>query len=105
IVGGTDRPLAVKLHGDIVSDVLIGMTPFEALKTVTVNPAQVLGLDAGTVEPGKLADLVLVDGNPLENIETTVRVRGVILNGRPYTVDELLRGSPSSAISKQDARK
>ena len=93
IVGGTDRPLAIKVHGDIASDVLIGMTPYEALKTATVNPAHALALDAGTIEPGKLADIVIVDGNPLENIETTHKVKRVIANGRVYELDELLKGT------------
>jgi Tol biopolymer transport system component len=105
IVGGTDRPLAIKLHGDIVSDVLIGMTPYEALKTVTVNPAQALGLDAGTIEPGKLADLVIVDGNPLENVEKAHKVKRVIANGHVYELDDLLKGveptrSPAQAVAR-----
>ena len=105
IVGGTDRPLAIKLHGDIVSDVLIGMTPYEALKTVTVNPAEALGLDAGTIEPGKLADIVIVDGNPLENIETAHNVKRVIANGHVYALDDLLKGveptvSRAQAVAK-----
>jgi Tol biopolymer transport system component/imidazolonepropionase-like amidohydrolase len=95
IVGGTDRPLAIKVHGDVASEVLIGMTPYEALKTVTVNAARGLALDAGTIEPGKLADIVIVDGNPLERIDATHKVKRVIANGRVYELDELLRGSAS----------
>ncbi len=93
IVGGTDRPLAIKVHGDILSEVLIGMTPFEALKTVTVNSAKALALDAGTIEAGKLADIVLVEGNPLENVENAHKVKRVIANGRVYELDELLKGA------------
>jgi Tol biopolymer transport system component len=93
IVGGTDRPLPIKLHGDIVSDVLVGMTPYEALKTVTVNAAQALALDAGTIEPGKLADMVLVEGNPLENVEDAHHVKFVIANGHVYSLKDLLGGS------------
>jgi imidazolonepropionase-like amidohydrolase len=40
------------------------MTPFEALSAATVNPAKALGLEAGTIEAGKLADLVMVEGDP-----------------------------------------
>lgn len=91
IVAGTDRPLAIKLHGDLTSDVQIGMTPYEALKTATVNPAQALALDVGTIEPGKLADIVMVEGNPLENVENAHKVRRVIANGHVYELEELLK--------------
>jgi Tol biopolymer transport system component/imidazolonepropionase-like amidohydrolase len=99
IVSGTDRPLAIKVHGDIMANVMIGMTPYEALRTATVNAAQALGLDAGTIEPGKLADLVVVEGNPLENVEHTHRVKRVIFNGRVYEMDDLLKGSGAAAMS------
>jgi cytosine/adenosine deaminase-related metal-dependent hydrolase len=92
IVAGTDRPLSFKLHGDVLSGVLIGMTPYEALRTATVNPAEALALDAGTIEPGKLADIVIVDGNPLENVESAHKVKRVIANGRVYELEDLLKG-------------
>ena len=57
IVAGTDTPNAINLHGEIAAYVAAGMTPYEALKAATVNPAQALALDAGTIEAGKLADL------------------------------------------------
>jgi imidazolonepropionase-like amidohydrolase len=50
-----------------MSCLIAGMTPFGALKAPTVNPAEALGLDSGTIEPGKLADSVTVDGNPPED--------------------------------------
>jgi imidazolonepropionase-like amidohydrolase len=55
-----------------------------------VNPAKALGLDAGTIEPGKLADLVMVEGNPLDDIGNTRKVRRVIANGRPYDIAQLI---------------
>jgi Tol biopolymer transport system component/imidazolonepropionase-like amidohydrolase len=92
IVAGTDSPNAINLHGEITTYVLAGMTPYEALKAATANPAQALGLDAGTLEVGKLADLVIVEGNPLEDIANAHKVRRVVANGRLYELDELLNG-------------
>jgi hypothetical protein len=103
IVAGTDRPLAIKLHGDMTGNVQIGMTPYEALKTATANAAQALGLDAGTIEAGKLADIVMVEGNPLENIENTHRVKRVIANGRVYELEELLKGDVPRPRAKVSA--
>jgi imidazolonepropionase-like amidohydrolase len=71
---------------------LVGMTPYEALKAATVNPAQALGLDAGTIEAGKLADLVVVEGDPLVNIANAHKVKRVIANGRVYELSDLVHG-------------
>jgi imidazolonepropionase-like amidohydrolase len=73
-----------------MSYILAGMTPYEALKAATVNPAQALGLDAGTIEPGKLADLVVVDGDPLADIANAHKVKRVIANGRVFELNQLL---------------
>ena len=94
IVAGTDTPNAFNLHGELMSYAIAGMTPYEALKAATVNPAEALGLDAGMIEPGKLADLVIVEGNPLEDISNAHRVKRVIANGRLFEMDELLRNAP-----------
>jgi imidazolonepropionase-like amidohydrolase len=51
-----------------------------------------LGADLGTIEPGKLADLVIVDGNPLVSITDLRRTRAVVLGGTVHTVDALLAG-------------
>ncbi|MDP9348913.1 MAG: amidohydrolase family protein, partial [Gemmatimonadota bacterium] len=63
-----------------------GMAPMEALRVATLNGAKYLGLDRdlGSLEPGKLADLVVLDRNPLENVRNTESVRLVMLNGRLY---------------------
>jgi imidazolonepropionase-like amidohydrolase len=68
---------------------MAGMSTFDALKTATVNPAQVLGFDGGTIEAGKLADLIAIDGDPIADIASTTRVKKVIANGRVFDVAEL----------------
>jgi len=68
-----------------------GMTPHEALRCATINGAQYLGLDhdLGSIEPGKLADLVVLDKNPLENIRNSDSVHYVMINGRLYDADTM----------------
>lgn len=63
-----------------------GMSNHEALKTTTINPAQSLGLDdfIGSLEVGKLADLIVLDKNPLENIRNSEFIRYTMVNGRLY---------------------
>jgi Tol biopolymer transport system component len=91
VVAGTDTPNAATLHGELYSYVLAGMTPYEALRAATANSAALLGLNAGTVEAGRLADLAIVDGDPLQDISATTRVRYTIANGRVYDVRELVK--------------
>jgi imidazolonepropionase-like amidohydrolase len=72
-----------------------GMSPLEALACATINGARYLGLDKdlGSLEPGKLADLVVLDRNPLENIRNSDSVSQVMLNGRLYdaaTLDQIV---------------
>jgi hypothetical protein len=94
IVAGTDTPMAANLHAELESYIAAGMTPFEALQTATVNPAAALHLNAGSVTAGKLADMVLVEGNPLEKISAAHHVKSVIANGRYYTLESLVTGPP-----------
>lgn len=63
-----------------------GMTPMEALRTATIDGARYLGFDReiGSLEPGKLADLLVLDANPLENIRNSRTVRYTVVNGRVY---------------------
>lgn len=92
VVAGTDTPNAANVQAELMAYVAAGMTPFQALKTATVNPAQALGLNVGTVEPGRLADLVIVDGNPLQDVAATYRVAWVVANGRLFSRQELVQG-------------
>jgi imidazolonepropionase-like amidohydrolase len=68
-----------------------GMTNFEALKTATINPAISLGLDKsiGSLEEGKLADLIVLDANPLDNIRNTESIRYTMVNGRLYDAETM----------------
>ncbi|NOX38738.1 MAG: amidohydrolase family protein [Calditrichaeota bacterium] len=84
------------VHWELWMLVQGGMSPLEALRCATLNGAHYLGLEAdlGSLEPGKLADLVVLDRNPLENIQHTEQVVYVMKNGRLYdaaTMNELGR--------------
>ena len=79
-----------------------GFTPLEALRTATLRPARFLGWekDLGTVEQGKLADLVLLDADPLADIANTRKIRAVVAGGRYFSredLDALLRGVEARA--------
>lgn len=82
IVAGTDQPGPMYMHAELASYVRFGMTPYEALRSATVVPANFLRLDAGSIAPGKLADIVLVQGDPLLDIANASKVKRVVMNGR-----------------------
>ncbi|MDB5454411.1 MAG: putative amidohydrolase, partial [Caulobacteraceae bacterium] len=92
VVAGTDTPIAINLHAEIASYVDAGLTPFQALVSATRTPAEFLGLDAGVLAKGKLADIVLLDGDPRVDIGNTVRVKTVISNGRVLDEKDLAAG-------------
>jgi imidazolonepropionase-like amidohydrolase len=73
-------------HWELWMFVQGGMTPHEALKVGTWNGAKYLGLDAdiGSLEAGKLADLIVIDGNPLADIRQSEKVLYTVVNGRVY---------------------
>lgn len=79
------------LHDELALFVEAGMTPMQALQTATLNPAKFLNIqkDYGTIEKGKIADLVLLEANPLENIKNTSRIDAVVLNGKFLTKEAL----------------
>jgi imidazolonepropionase-like amidohydrolase len=89
IMAGTDSAglyiyPGFSLHDELSLLVRAGLTPMEALQTATRNPARFLGLigSLGTVEKGKIADLVLLEANPLEAIGNTRKIAAVISGGR-----------------------
>jgi imidazolonepropionase-like amidohydrolase len=93
VLPGTDAPLrnsppGFGLHEELLHLTVAGLTPFEALRAATLDPARFLGLldSLGTVEVGKVADLVLLSANPLADIRNSSRTTSVVANGRVFTV-------------------
>jgi hypothetical protein len=107
ILAGTDlgNPLlvpGVSLHQELELLVEAGLTPLEALRSATLNPARFLAAtdSLGTIESGKLADLVLIEANPLENIANTRKIAAVVLDGRYFdrrALDDLLARTAAEA--------
>jgi imidazolonepropionase-like amidohydrolase len=95
LVAGTDaagpRLVGFSLHTELADLVRAGMIPLQALQTATLNPAVAFNhtADLGTIAPGELAHLVLLDANPLEHVETTQRIDAVFQNGRVYRRKDL----------------
>ena len=107
-LAGTDTPPGVyvfpgfSLHEELQRFVAAGFTPMEALQTATLNPAKFLGMEdkLGTIEKGKLADLVLLDASPLDDIRNTQKIAGVVANGRYFSradLDKMLAGVEAAA--------
>jgi Tol biopolymer transport system component/imidazolonepropionase-like amidohydrolase len=96
VIAGTDAPInpyGLSLLMELENYASGGLAPAEVLRTATTVPAEALGAgaDLGTLEPGKLADLVIIDGNPLANIKDLRRVTRVIKDGRVFELEDLLR--------------
>ena len=95
ILAGTDGSYPQggdALHGELELLVQAGLTPLEALQSATRDAAQFMGVSksVGTIERGKVADLVLLGANPLDDISNTRRIDGVFLRGQFFSKDELL---------------
>jgi len=96
ILLGSDAPQifnvpGYSLHNELEFLVVAGLTPFEALQAGTVNAAKFLDIDTGTVQVGRQADLVLLDGNPLETIGNSRRIHGVMVRGTWYSGGDIER--------------
>jgi imidazolonepropionase-like amidohydrolase len=109
ILAGTDtgNPFCFpgfSLHDELALLVQSGLRPVEALQAATINPAKFLSLDKmlGTIEQGKIANLVLLDANPLDEIRNTQRINAVVLNGKLFdrkALDKML--SQAEAATNQ----
>ena len=102
-LAGTDTPAGVdvtpgiSLHQEMQRFVAAGFTPLEALQTATINPARFFGktADYGSVEKGRVADLVLLRANPLTDIANTRAIVGVVVDGKylsPADIDRMRAG-------------
>jgi imidazolonepropionase-like amidohydrolase len=116
ILAGTDAsfnfPLVLmgfSLHEELELMVRSGLTPAEALRTATLNPAVFLGIEqtSGTVGEGKVADLVLLNSDPLKQISNTKDIYAVVLNGQYFdrkALDQLLADAKAAANVKSETR-
>ena len=87
IVAGSDQGIpGYTLHREVELYVAAGFTPMAAIQAATLVPARVMGLDAesGSITPGKRADLLVVEGNPLEDIRALRRVYLTVAAGRRF---------------------
>jgi hypothetical protein len=110
ILAGTDtsNPYifpGFSLHDELEYLVQAGLTPMEALRTATLNPARFMGRekDLGTIEAGKLADMVLLYANPLDDITNSKKIWAVIYNGKLYpreALDQMLEHAVTLAQQK-----
>jgi amidohydrolase family protein len=98
LLAGTDLPNAVlvpgySLHGELRALVQAGLSPYQALEAATSAPARFFGQssDWGTIAPGRRADLILVDRNPLKDLTVLACPAGVVLRGHWYGAEELTR--------------
>jgi hypothetical protein len=101
LIVGTDEPVYTNLlpgfayHRELLAMTYAGIPPAAVLKAATINGARALGIDArlGSIEKGKLADLFVVRGNPLDDIKAARDIRLVIRDGIAYDPAELLQSA------------
>jgi len=106
ITAGTDSPInpyGLALLMELENYASGGLTPIEVLRTATIVSAEAMGAgaDLGSIEPGKLADLTIIDGDPLTRIKDLRRVRRVIRGGEVFDVETLLRRPTSTSSANK----
>ena len=99
-----DRVPGFSLHRELDALAGAGLTPLQVLQAATLNPARVMQRtqDYGTVEPGKVADMVLLDGDPTRSVAALHRIAGVVLHGRMFdraALEDLLDHAASMAAT------
>lgn len=102
VVAGTDTPAllytypGMALHRELEIFVEIGFTEMEALQAATVNAAKSINLnDIGSIQEGKIADLVILKENPIDNIKHTQEIDLIVKGGKAYNQEEILSYVPS----------
>ncbi|WP_108812525.1 amidohydrolase family protein [Sphingorhabdus sp. Alg231-15] len=102
-IGAHGQQPGIATHWELWSFVRGGMSPLQALRTGTIDSAKSLGMadEIGSLEAGKLADLVVLDADPLADIRNSDRVHRVMVNGRlydPVTMNELVTGARNRSV-------
>lgn len=102
VVTGTDTPAGIytypgfALHRELQLFVDAGFTPLEALQQATINAAKALKVvDLGDIKEGFTADLLVLNENPLSDIENTMKIDRIVKDGKLYTISELLENIPT----------
>jgi hypothetical protein len=98
-IGAHSELQGLGYHWEMWAFEMGGMKPVEVLRAATIDGARIIGIDQdlGSIEAGKLADMVILDANPLENIRNTEAIHRVVQNGRLYDGDTLDQIWPDAA--------
>lgn len=100
-LGGHGQLQGLGAHWELWMFAQGGMSALQAIRSATLNGAEHLGMDKeiGSIENGKLADLIILDANPLDDIRNTEKIRFVVMNGRVYDTTTM-----NETISREKVR-